>query len=90
LIIPYDGGEIGEWRGDAIRNISGNISVNGLFGVPGGYANGAFEFFDEVTAWGGNIDLWTAPRLRFRASNVVPTANENRPASISVYPCISY
>lgn len=78
---------VGTKQGDAIRNITGSFSADDS--MVGEYANsvtpkGAFKkgahlSFDIKSEGGGN-----GCRLEFDASNVVPTANENRPVNATV------
>lgn len=78
---------VGTKQGDAIRNITGSFSADDS--MVGEYANsvrpkGAFKkgahlSFDIESSGGGN-----GCRLEFDASNVVPTANENRPVNATV------
>jgi hypothetical protein len=94
----YDGKSIREFISDAIRDISGYISV---------YNNLLFHetdtWKDAMAVLTNTYALWSYPLMRssvaentgysniaFNASHVVPTALENRPASISYYPCIKY
>ncbi|MCL9783667.1 phage tail protein [Vibrio sp. S4M6] len=83
----------GETQGDAIRDIDGtviNLTYNNSNGVDGMLPQGAFSAID-----GGGAVLWTTSSsniesnrdcLQFKASNVVPTADENRPytANLSI------
>ena len=74
----------GSAQGDAIRNITGSLvaskpqAATGAFTVIGNQGGGA----DGAQSSAG---LYT-----FDASNVVPTANENRPRSIALLYCIKY
>lgn len=78
---------VGTKQGDAIRNITGQFCVDD-FVAAGGYNSaappkGAFEVGNYVNydakSHGGDGRL-----LIFDASNVVPTANENRPVNATV------
>lgn len=101
IFIRCDGGEnnaeIGVRQEDAIREITGEVSVR-----PGAqsstsieYASGAFEVDNDAGASAGsgysggggnpNFDI-----LRFVASNIVPTAPENRPVNVAMKYCIRY
>ena len=76
--------EFGTAQGDAIRNITGGVSIKN-----GSVAFGAFA------AMGGNgadIDsgFWTNTYADFNASRVVPTASENRPHNVALLACIKY
>jgi len=94
---PYDGGNIGQSIGDAIRDITGRYYtrvVDSSMGATIGNPIGAFSIANTgnngapiVLNEGGDKELIY---LHFNASNVVPTASENRPASTSTYNCITY
>jgi hypothetical protein len=86
---PYDGKSIGQWIGDAIRNIKGRIQAERS------EQYNRYEGALYPTAW-ANINN-VAPTetiynhaITFDASRVVPVALENRPASISSFLCIKY
>lgn len=67
--------------GDAIRNITGSLTVYTDGASPTNTGTGAFTKDIGVGA-GESYELrGTAPRFNFDASNVVPTADENRPVS---------
>jgi hypothetical protein len=92
----YDGMSIGAYIGDAIRNITGYIwDTDGakgfpFAGTPSNSPNSALTLQQQnhtIDVSGGTT---TAFMLTFDASRVVPTALENRPASISAYLCIKY
>jgi hypothetical protein len=88
---PYDGKVIGEFTGDAIRNIIGQTGHNfGRFDL--GTFSGAL--FSEAGPLGRANPDQNAPDLGsmvyFNAARVVPTASENRPASISAQYVITY
>lgn len=78
---------VGTKQGDAIRNITGAFSADdSMVGEhannskpSGAFKKGAHLSFDISSSGGGN-----GCRLEFSASNVVPTANENRPANATV------
>ncbi|WP_350307530.1 phage tail protein [Photorhabdus viridis] len=77
----------GTWQGDAIRNITGDVSFGGNFGFDAvTEAAGVFAGKDTML-WRADThrsDLKTAnTNLVFNASRVVPTANENRPRNIA-------
>jgi hypothetical protein len=73
---------IGEYLGDAIRDIAGYAGVT-LLDAPSKAFSGTLG-----TGWamGSNPFYYTS----FHASRVVPTALEFRPASTSAYFCIKY
>lgn len=80
---------VGVKQGDAIRNITGSFSAddsmvgeNGNNVTPkGAFKKGAPLCFDISSIYDPNC---TSCRLEFDASNVVPTANENRPVNATV------
>ena len=78
--VTHQSGELGVLQGDAIRNITGNVtSIYGRSNI----ANGAFNLDRAYEAIdydkGANMAHYS-----FNASRVVPTANENRPINIAV------
>jgi hypothetical protein len=91
---------IGRFIGDAIRDIWGMIAFKNttsgsvMWGSPGDTL-GVFSIVESGEAQLPlNVNL-TSPGVKylsahFSAANVVPTASENRPASISAYICIKY
>ena len=78
---------VGVKQGDAIRNITGSFSADdSMVGEhansvtpKGAFKKGAYLSFDIESKGGGN-----GCRLEFDASNVVPTADENRPVNATV------
>jgi len=96
LTIPYDGKDIGEFIGDAIRNFTGGFrfgsasffflaaDASGIFQATGYSSANNVAGIISAAGMSGNISI------AIDASRVVPTADENRPASISVLACISY
>jgi len=95
--IPYDGGSIGKFTGDAIRNIVGQInpSIHRLSRLQMLFPIGALTNLEN---WGTELDPLPytdntlLSGLKFDASLApgVLTANENRSASTSTLVCISY
>jgi hypothetical protein len=85
---------IGEFIGDAIRNITGFFSIADLMrDVKDGTQIGALyyaHYGDIIPHLGGNGQYPANSGIGFDASRVVPTAAETRPASISSYLCIKY
>ena len=84
----YQGGNVGDSIGDAIRNISGDfrsLGYNLLFNGP---------FFDNGGAIGmgpiGGSGSYSYEQYGFDASRIVPTAKWNRDASISANMCLVY
>jgi hypothetical protein len=89
---PYDGMGIGAFLGDAIRNITGYVG-NGpgaLLQWIDAFTEGGALFTSAGTAPIGTGNGDFARVLFFDASRVVPVAGENRSASISAFPCITY
>jgi len=81
-----DSGRVfGSVQTDAIRNITG---VVGVAAQTSGFV-GAFETGTSTSRLGGGQDF-TTQRIEFDASNVVPTATENRPRNIALLACIKY
>ena len=78
--VTHTSGNLGELQGDAIRNITGNItSIYGRQNV----SDGAFQRTNAYE----NIDYDRGANMAhysFDASRVVPTATENRPINIAV------
>ena len=78
--VTHQSGSLGELQGDAIRNITGNItSIYGRQNV----SDGAFQRTNAYE----NIDYDRGANMAhysFDASRVVPTATENRPINIAV------
>lgn len=66
--------------GDAIRNITGTATVYTAFNAFN-TATGAFTVEDGGLTGESSVYNGTTPRFVFNASNVVPTADENRPVS---------
>jgi len=89
---PYNGNQIGQFTGDAIRNITGN--TGSTFYRGGRPANSAGVLYaSEYGGAGVETNITTEngnPTISFDASRLVPTARENRPVSVSVLICISY
>jgi hypothetical protein len=91
---PYDGGDIGAFIADAIRNFSGSVTgCNvGIFLSPSGafrVSSGAYY----TAAAHASIFNSAYSQLQFSTSNIgttFPVAHENRSASVSVLVCITY
>jgi hypothetical protein len=94
VLIPYDGGAIGAFIGDAIRNfVSGDFEYFRESNAPNteGLVNTGMKSGTSVFVAGNGEALgFSQIRATINASRVVPTANENRSASLSVLYCISY
>lgn len=74
---------VGVFEGDAIRNIVGEIYPAG----EGSWANGVFKHNKNARTWNSG-DYRTTGVYEFNANNVVPTAPENRPKSMTELVCI--
>lgn len=88
-----NGRAVGNMQSDAIRNITGKIPTTPV--TSGGTAPGT-GVFKQTTAipddWCG-MNSFVSHRITnviFDASEVVPTAEENRPVNISMLPLIKY
>ena len=82
---------VGSWQGDAIRNITGEYQQY-PFGLHNNSAKGAFASTTQnstVAQQQGGASQGDGT-VRFDASLVVPTANENRPRNVSALICIKY
>lgn len=84
---------VGEKQGDAIRNISGELSVRYIGDNQTIYGkSGAFYDLSEgplanaAQAAGSH----TTQGIGFSAGRVVPTADENRPVNVALLPCIIF
>jgi hypothetical protein len=97
LEFPYDGGAVGNYIGDAGRNLVGNTGIRSfsaensrrvIFGASGAFGI-AERNYDEIVIQQG--DHRNIPQtLCLDASLVWPVADEFRPASISAIFCVSY
>ena len=76
----FDGGSVGDKTADAIRNITGYFGGNEHDGYDAG---GAFYSYGSGYRGVDGSDGDNA-RTEFDASRVVPTATENRPASVAL------
>jgi len=86
------GRSIGTSQGDAIRNIIGDIGPNYISSFPTGIGGALETYIQQVSNRYDYINdgpYWGAG-LRFDASRVVPTANENRSRNIAMMYCIKY
>ena len=78
---------LGSAQGDAIRDITASVELAHMYALQ---ATGAFTLSSTGNAnWVGTVP-GIRYRLRFQASKVVPTADENRPKNISYLACIKY
>ena len=72
---------LGSAQGDAIRNITGDIGP-----IDGTYT-GVFVA-DYGIGWGATLNSHGDPAVKFDASRVVPTANEDRPVNVALLYCM--
>lgn len=83
--------KVGTVQGDAIRNITGGFETNlGCYGKQG---TGAFlKTKTSSQRYAGHTDYpgHMCYNLKFDASDIVPTAEENRPVNIAFLPIIKY
>lgn len=80
--------ELGEVQGDAIRNITGSFHLGRRGGADG--ASGAFTRRSNANAASSAGSRYSAAKwVEFDASQVVPTADENRPVNIALLACKS-
>ncbi|GFM34195.1 phage tail protein [Desulfovibrio subterraneus] len=87
------GKEVGDWAGDAIRNITGAVGGGGVEPIAPINAadvaqSGALTLEDPSEVGGGAPSGTGMNTIRFDASRVVPTADENRPKTVYLLPCI--
>ena len=92
MTIRYDGGAIGVHKGDTIRNFTGSAGYVYRQNEGGNSGVISFQIFGSTPAKAGIIggDSGDSVSIQINASNQVPTASENRPASISLFICVSY
>ena len=83
---PVDGltRQVGAEQGDAIRNITGNTSHEIDRGTP----SGAFYTGPATSGINSLGEATSDKELRFDASRVVPTAEENRPLNLGMTPAV--
>jgi len=91
LAFPYDGKQAGDFLGDAIRNITGTANVAAQEDAGG---SGVMDLVVENASvlYTGSYDTGSKRQvnLSFNASRRVPTAYENRVASLSEVRYIFY
>jgi len=90
LIFAYDGGTIGKYTNDAIRNITGSFNAAGapIFNIE--YYSGPFKPGSDASASAPSIPDHGSFTMLFNLTGIVPVAHENRPVSIATLVCISY
>ena len=81
-------GAVGTKQYDAIRNISGTIVPDGQPNICS--ASGAFVLSTQSTTRNDGNGVSGTAVFTFNASNVVPTAPDNRPYNIKLLPLVSY
>jgi len=86
---PYDGKGIGNHIGDAARSVSGSIWLVGSVSISG-VIRSLDERYEHGTTYNYVEPSVLYRRYSFSNSYEVPTAYENRPASISTLICVSY
>lgn len=74
-------GSVGETQGDAIRNITGTFSSG--MGLNNG-ASDAFFFLSTQANKPSSVSGFGSTNVKFDASRVVPTADENRPKAANL------
>lgn len=91
-ILDYSRGghaeNVGQWQGDAIRNITGNMTFYEMINyIPSG---GAFNAANTPGANNGRTSGNTGGSvyITFDASRIVPVADENRPKTIKFLYCV--
>ena len=78
------GRNVGTWQGDAIRNITGDMNVTNAHTTVEVNTAGAFHVTSNYDgAQNGTAGKIWVSTVRFDASRVVPTANENRPRNVA-------
>lgn len=96
---------LGTAQGDAIRNLAGQFDILGT-NIPSSlpdtrpiitYADGIFQFITTLTKSPGLDMLSASPygdrsvfTMKFDASRITPTANENRPRNVAMNYIIKY
>lgn len=76
---------VGEWHGDAVRNMTGSHVGSDVQDAAGGvFSSGSAGWW---ASWGGNGTHGIGSYF-FNASRQVPTASENRPRSFGILPCV--
>lgn len=84
---------MGGAQGDAIRNITGEISGAAAFGITTkstGVASGALKKGTTYQGTLGGVAGTEGSAIALDASAVVPTASENRPRNVPKIPLIKY
>lgn len=84
---------VGSVQGDAIRNITGGIATSPPADKTPNPGSGAFSHNTSYqTTWAG-LSSYNGGRMngiKFDASKIVPTADENRPVNMALMPIIKY
>lgn len=83
---------LGTVQQDAIRNIIGSVGANAL--ANGGNVTNEGALYNDTQNVGNGSNAvsggWHNNKIKFDASKVVPTANENRPYNMAVVVLIKY
>jgi len=88
----YDGFDIGDHIGDAIRNFTGSLQFSASNWTLAAQGGGVFSGKNSggVASINPSGNTTGYYNLNFDPSLAVPVAHENRSASISALVCISY
>lgn len=93
---------LGVEQGDAIRELSGGLATRSgtlqsigstqatVYGKSGVFADGSPQWGAGAVSWDTLNTYAPIQNVVFRASNVVPTAAENRPVNVALLWCIIY
>ncbi|MEG6550183.1 hypothetical protein V6C53_08105, partial [Desulfocurvibacter africanus] len=82
-----NGRDVGAWQADAIRDITGSMT-GALWGQGQNWSGALSRTFNSNDSLSGGTAGNNRAAFDFRASRVVPTADENRPKTINWLPCI--
>lgn len=89
---PVDGltRQVGALEGDAIRNITGDITNNSNYDTQLSAGTGCFTAVmkESVRSWPSTGAGASSVGINFDASRVVPTAEENRPLNLGMTPAV--
>jgi hypothetical protein len=80
--VLHSSANLGDLQGDAIRNIYGELTPNGVEGWP--MTSGAINLQGQINQNGYGHNSGPVPVIDFDSSRVVPVANEDRPINRSV------
>ena len=83
------GRSVGSFEGDANRNIVGDFTLSSAVGAyKDSLFTGAFEKGEEMPAVVQGYSGSRGAKIKLDTSNVIPTAHENRPKSLTELVCI--